>query len=727
MHGAPVCRSSDTPVTRVDTAARKRRQSGKPGAVAMPLAWLVPDSIRREGADSIRRARAVLFSGTATALVAWYAAWNQRAQGFPRLALLCLGVGSIGALAAAAVWVTGRWRASGVALAAALFAALGSTILISGGELLTPSFLLALVPMLATLTLGVRWGIGMAAAGVTLLVVNQRLVAAGVDFPLSVPHDVAARGAQRGALIFQVLLAVVAVIVESLRSIHVREASESAARYDALGAQSHDLLFELDTSGRVRFASPRHCEALGWPADASLDADGPAFVHTDDAGRFAAVLEEALVHGAAQGEPVRLSVADGGWRWFEPSITAYTLPNQEQRLVVVVRDLTERRRLDEQLRQSQKMDAIGQLAGGVAHDFNNLLMVMGSYAEQLVRRLPAGDDRIAAEEIARAAERGELLTRQLLAVSRPSSARPRRIVVNDVVEGLRRMLARLIGEDVVMELSLDPALPAVVADPGHIEQILVNLATNARDAMPRGGTLRITTSARDGQVRLEIADTGVGMDDATRERVFEAFFTTKDRRRGTGLGLYVVYSLVGVMQGTVQVESSPNVGTTVAIQLPAVDGAAVTPVVPAALGEAEMTGGDETVLIVEDRPEVRALVRTTLEGVGYTVLEASDGVAGLDLVGRHPGAIDLVVSDVVMPRMSGPEMAEQLRRCRPGIRVLFMSGHPERARHLAGALHDATLLMKPILPSDLCRHVRAALDGVPADAGAASDELAPRL
>jgi len=693
----------------------------------MPLAWLVPDSIRREGADSIRRARAVLMAGTVTALVSWYAAWNQHVQGFPRLALLCVGLGAVGASAAAAVWITGRWRAAGAVLATGLFVTLGSVISISGGELLTASFLLALVPMLTTLTLGVRWGLGTAAAGVTLLLVNQSLVAAGVDFPLSVPHDVAARSAQRGALIFQILLTVVAVVVESLRSMHLREASESEVRYDALGAQSHDLLFELDTSGRVRFASPRHCEALGWSTDAFLGSEAPAFVHTDDAERFGAVLDEALVNGAAQGAPVRLSAADGTWRWFEPSITAYALPNQEQRLVVVARDLTERRRLDEQLRQSQKMDAIGQLAGGVAHDFNNLLMVVGSYAEQLVRRLPAGDDRMAADEIARAAERGELLTRQLLAVSRPSSARPRRIVVNDVVEGLRPMLARLIGEDVVMELSLAPALPAVVADPGHLEQILVNLATNARDAMPRGGALRITTSARDGRVRLDVTDTGAGMDEATRERVFEAFFTTKDRRRGTGLGLYVVYSLVGVMQGAVQVESSPGRGTTVAIELPAASGAVPDVIAPTPLGEIEMMGGDETVLVVEDRPEVRSLVRTTLEGVGYTVLEASDGVAGLDLVARHPGEIALVLSDVVMPRMSGPEMAEQLRRRRPGIRVLFMSGHPERARHLAGSLHDATLLMKPILPSDLCRHVRAALDGAPTAAGSASDALAPRI
>jgi CheY-like chemotaxis protein len=212
------------------------------------------------------------------------------------------------------------------------------------------------------------------------------------------------------------------------------------------------------------------------------------------------------------------------------------------------------------------------------------------------------------------------------------------------------------------------------------------------------------------------------MDEETRERVFEAFFTTKDRRRGTGLGLYVVYSLVGVMQGTVRVESSPGRGTTVAIELPAVAGAAAA--APAPLGEAEMAGGDETVLIVEDRAEVRGLVRTTLEGVGYTVLEAADGIAGLDLAARHPGRIDLVVSDVVMPRMSGPEMAEELRRRRPGIRVLLMSGHPERARHLMGALPDATLLMKPILPSDLCRHVRAALDGGPPETGAGPAALA---
>jgi hypothetical protein len=679
--------------------------------VPVTIASVVPPSVRHAGPDAVRRARAVLLTGVLAAGVSAYIAWNQAAHGERRLALLAAVIGLVGLAVPAGIWATGSWRPFGILLCAVLFGGIGTAILATGGLMPAPSYLLALVPLFAMLTLGPAWGVGTAAAGVALLWITNRLAASGMEFPVAVTDEAVARATYRGALIFQALLTIIAFMLEWLRVELVHEASESEARYGALGAQSNDLLFELDVVGRVRFVNPRHCEALGWPPGALIGADVPAFVHGDDAGRFTAILVEALEHGAAQGMPVRLCAPDGAWRWFEPSVTAYTTSDGNRRLVAVARDLTERVRLEEQLRQSQKMDAIGQLAGGVAHDFNNMLMVVGSYAEQLLRKLPAGPDRVAAEEIARAAERGELLTRQLLAVSRPDAAHPRPIVLNDVVEGLRRLLARLITEDVPMELSLDPDLPAVIADPGHVEQILVNLATNARDAMPRGGVLRIRTSTDDGRVRLEVTDTGIGMDDATRERAFEAFFTTKERGRGTGLGLYVVYSLVGLMRGAVRVDSSRGHGTTVVIELPAVAGEAAA-AARAAFGEAEMAGGDETVLVVEDRDEVRALVRNTLEGVGYTVLEAPDGVAGLDLVGRHPGAIDLVVSDVVMPRMSGPEMAEALRARRPGTRVLFMSGHSERARHVADSFDGAALVMKPILPSDLCRQVRAVLDRV---------------
>jgi PAS domain S-box-containing protein len=505
--------------------------------VPLTLASLVPAGVRRAGPDAVRRARAVMLAGVLTAGVSGYVAWNQAAQGAPKLALPAGLIGLIGLAITPGIWLTGVWKALGILLCGVLFGGIGTVIVLTGGAMPAPSYLLAVVPLFAMLTLGPAWGVAAATACTGLLWLTHRLAVGGVEFPVVVPPDVVARSTYRGAIIFQGLLTLIAFVLESLRADLVREASESEARYGALGAQSNDLLFELDVSGRVRFANSRHCEALGWSPDALIGSDLPAFVHRDDAGRFTAILVEALERGGAQGVPVRLCAPDGSSRWFEPSVTAYTTSDGHRRLVAVARDLTERVRLEEQLRQSQKMDAIGQLAGGVAHDFNNLSMVVGSYAEQLVRKLPAGPHRIAAEEIARAAERGEILTRQLLAVSRPETAHPRPIVLNDVVDGLRRMLARLITEDVVMELSLDRALPAGIADPGHVEQIVVNLATNARDAMPRGGALRIRTSAGDGRVRLEVTDTGVGMDDATRERVFEAFFTTKERGRGTGLGL----------------------------------------------------------------------------------------------------------------------------------------------------------------------------------------------
>jgi CheY-like chemotaxis protein len=358
------------------------------------------------------------------------------------------------------------------------------------------------------------------------------------------------------------------------------------------------------------------------------------------------------------------------------------------------------------------MEAIGQLAGGVAHDFNNLLTVISGYADELACGQPPGSDaQAAAAEILKAAEQGEALTRRLLGVSRPGESRRSAVDLNRVVTEIERMLARLLGEQVVLQLELEPALPAVVADPSHLEQILVNLAVNARDAMPRGGTLRIETGLRDGMVRLEVSDTGIGMDPQTRQRIFEAFFTTKPRGHGTGLGLSVVYSLVKDMAGAIWAESEHGRGTRMIVELPAAPesvhgGETRDPLPPSTRRDV----GHETVLVAEDGDPVRYLVNRALEDAGYRVLTARDGQEALEIADSFPQPIDLVVSDVVMPRLGGFDLVRRLRAARPGTRFLFISGHPEQTGAPSTDLADVPLLAKPFRPAELCRRVRSVLD-----------------
>ncbi len=389
----------------------------------------------------------------------------------------------------------------------------------------------------------------------------------------------------------------------------------------------------------------------------------------------------------------------------------------------IVRDVTERRRLEEQLRQSQKMEAVGRLAGGVAHDFNNLLTVIMGHGELVLGR--AGLDEASRrdlEEIGKAAARAGMLTRRLLAFSRRQVVRPRVLELNDVVADMEKLLRRLIGEDVELLTELDPAAGRILADPGQLEQVLMNLAVNARDAMPQGGRLVVRTAAaqlepacagalglRPGRyARLAVSDSGTGMDEQVRARLFEPFFTTKEPGKGTGLGLSTVYGIVSQFGGAIQVESAPGRGSEFIIYLPQEERPAEGP--EGRLHEG-LPGGRETVLLVEDEDTVRAVARDTLRRCGYAVLEARDGAEALALAASHPSAIQLVIADVVMPGMSGPDLVARLSRERPGIRVLYVSGHPEPELLPAGALDPSTpLLQKPFTPEALARAARGALD-----------------
>jgi two-component system, cell cycle sensor histidine kinase and response regulator CckA len=387
-------------------------------------------------------------------------------------------------------------------------------------------------------------------------------------------------------------------------------------------------------------------------------------------------------------------------------------------------DISKIKRLEEQFRQAQKMEAVGRLAGGVAHDFNNLLTVINGYGEMVMNRLPAGDPaRDMLRQVVAAGDRAAGLTRQLLAFSRKSIIEPRILDLKVVVADVDKMLRRLIGEDIEMAVVSDPEVGAVTADAGQIEQVIVNLVVNAGDAMPKGGRLTIEvrdavldeTYARDHPdaqagryVLLAVSDTGCGIDEPTMARIFEPFFTTKGER-GTGLGLATVHGIVKQSGGHVAVYSEVGRGTTFKVYLPHME-QRPTSAKPHLQPEV-LPRGSETVLFVEDEAGVRALSRHVLQECGYTVLEARDGVEAVRIAVQHQGRIDLLVTDVVMPRLGGREVAEQLATTHPGAKVLFLSGYTDDAVVRHGILQaQVAFLQKPFRPASLVMKVREVLD-----------------
>jgi PAS domain S-box-containing protein len=394
--------------------------------------------------------------------------------------------------------------------------------------------------------------------------------------------------------------------------------------------------------------------------------------------------------------------------------------------VAVMRDVSERRRVELQLRQAQKMEAVGRLSGGVAHDFNNLLSVIIGFSEQLLSKLPA-DERLLryGREILKAAQRGASLTRQLLAFSRQQILRPRVVSLNATIADMERMLVRLIGEDIELITSLDPQLGWIEIDPGQLEQVIMNLAVNARDAMPHGGRLVITTANVDltpadakrcefpavpgCYVQLVFTDAGTGMDADTLAHIFEPFFTTKPMDRGSGLGLATVYGVVEQSKGYISVDSRLGEGTTFTILLPRTSAGVSSQAV--AEDPAASPTGRETLLLVEDDDAARELTSEVLEDLGYQVIAASNGVEALDAAARHAGRIDLLLSDVVMPKLGGRELAQHLRDARPQLRVIFMSGYTADTvlrQGIAGG--EETFLQKPFGVQQLGRIIRETLD-----------------
>jgi PAS domain S-box-containing protein len=462
-------------------------------------------------------------------------------------------------------------------------------------------------------------------------------------------------------------------------------------------------------------------QMMGYASPAEVLAQ-PAVAFHEDARAREAFLEQLRREGSLVNHEMKLRRKDGTDLWVIENVSVLRAEDERGEVILgTLFDMTERRKLEEQLLQSQKMEAIGRLAGGIAHDFNNILTAVSGYTELLIGQLAAGDPRReSAEEIRQAGHRAAALTQQLLAFSRRQVLEPRVLDLNAVIATMERMLRRVIGEDIELTTSLSTGLWRTRADPAQIEQAILNLVVNARDAMPRGGQLTLETAnveldakysggAPGPHVMLAVSDNGVGMDPEQQARLFEPFYTTKDRGKGTGLGLSTTYGVVKQSGGSIWVYSERGQGTTFKIYLPRseqpLDEPAESPAPAAPLN------GTETALLVEDEPEVRGLVEKILRMYGYTVLSAASPAEAIALSKGRPAAIDILVTDVIMPGMNGRELSRILAASRPELRVLYMSGYTDAVIAQQGILEPGTAFVsKPFTPDVLARKVREVLD-----------------
>jgi two-component system cell cycle sensor histidine kinase/response regulator CckA len=507
----------------------------------------------------------------------------------------------------------------------------------------------------------------------------------------------------------------------------VTEAKETQAVLAALFEATPDFVGISDAmDGHFLFLNRAARRMAGRGKEEDLSAMRLDDLHPASAMRIlrSEGIPSALQNGSWEGESAVLN-SEGREIPVSQVIVAHRAPAGGLRFIsTVMRDLTERKRLEEQLRQAQKMDAIGRLAGGLAHDFNNLLTVISGYSEIVLMSLPAADPmRQSVQAISDAGARAASLTRQLLTFSRQTVVEPKVLDLNEVVREAERMLQRLIGEDVLLTTVLEPVLNSVKVDPALFGQVLMNLVVNARDAMPTGGSLTIETrnvnwerdyAATHPQIEaghyvmLAATDTGSGMTPEASARIFEPFFTTKEVGKGTGLGLAVVHGIIKQSNGHIEVYTELGVGTTFKIYLPAVE--EQVSVVNAVDGGKWM-GGAETILLVEDERAVRGLALQAFQSHGYKVLTATDGCDAMRVAEEYHGPIDLLVTDVVMPRMGGRQLAEALRAALPKMKVLFTSGYTDDAVVRHGILQkEVSFLQKPYTPLSLTRKVRAVLD-----------------
>lgn len=510
---------------------------------------------------------------------------------------------------------------------------------------------------------------------------------------------------------------------------------ESEERFRQMAENIREVFWMTNADlSQVLYVSPAYEEIWGRSCQSWYDHPKSFLdaVHAEDSERIRSSFLDGVRESDFHNE-FRIERPDGSVRW----ILDHSFPIRDSqgrvcRLAGIARDVTEVKRLEVQFRQAQKMEAIGRLAGGVAHDFNNLLMIIRGRCEMLLADLKGQDPLLKqVEEIHWASDRAASLTGQLLAFSRKQVMQPRILDLDGVVKGAEKMLRRLIGEDIDLRVEVHPDLGRIKADPGQVEQVLMNLAVNARDAMPEGGELTIhagnvdyAESVDDGEsasrpgdyVLISVRDQGIGMSDEVKARIFEPFFTTKEVGKGTGLGLATVYGIVKQSGGTISFESELSQGTTFHVFLPRVsqseerDSSAVDSLHPT-------DSGWETVLLVEDEEGVRALTAQFLKLEGYKVLEAEDGGKALELSRRHAGDIHLLLTDMVMPGMSGPQLADRMLQSRPDVKILFVSGYTDDTIARNGGLEGAPFLQKPFSRGELVGKIRKVLDADAVPAG----------
>jgi PAS domain S-box-containing protein len=489
------------------------------------------------------------------------------------------------------------------------------------------------------------------------------------------------------------------------------EAQASQQQFQQLAEAIDEVIWMIDArTGHRLYISPAYEKVWGRPPaelwaspDAWMDA-----IHPDDRERVARTFRGAAPRDTYD-ERYRIVRPDGAVRWIRDK--AFPIRNERgevTRLAGIAQDITDVLAVGEKLQQAQKLESIGLLAGGVAHDFNNILCAITANAEMLAEEMTASDPRGEwVSEIQIAAERASGLTRQLLAFSRKQIVKPVVLDLNETVDDARRMLRRMLGEDIALRVAVDPDVGRVLVDPGQIVQVLMNLCVNARDAMGTGGSIFIETRAENGAAVLIVSDTGPGMTDDVKAHAFEPFFTTKPVGKGTGLGLAVVHGIVEQAGGSIELESELGKGTSFRIRLPVVgrEASAETEVVwsPAA--------GSETILLVDDDEPLRVACARSLEKLGYRVIQARDGIDGLRVLRRCGREIDLLVTDVVMPNMNGPQLVAAAAREVPGLRVLYTSGYPGDELDQRGVERgDVALLEKPFRPHALARKIRELVD-----------------
>ena len=570
--------------------------------------------------------------------------------------------------------------------------------------------------------------------------------ARGLDIPFifvsgTMGEDLAARALEAGAgdaLTKGNLRRLVPVIRRELREFGERSARReteaalraSEASYSALVERAPLGIYRSTPTGRFLSANAALARMLGYDSpEHLLTLDMARDVYADPEERRRLVEQDTYTDRVYDELEATWKRKDGARIRVQLSVRASRdKDGRVEFYEAFVRDITTQRQLEAQLAQAQKMEAIGRLAGGVAHDFNNLLTVILSYSDLLLEDLPAGSaDRDDVTQIRKAAQGASELTRQLLAFSRQQVLQPKVVDLNTAVSGIERLLARVLREDIKLRCALAPDAGTIRVDPGQLEQVLMNLAVNARDAMPQGGLLTIETAnvdldaeylqahamAKPGRyVMLAVTDTGVGMDAATQARIFEPFFTTKEVGKGTGLGLATVQGIVQQSGGFIWVYSEPDHGTVFKIYLPLVD----EPVSQTERATAEDTRGTETVLVAEDVTAVRAVTREMLRRYGYTVLEAADGATALEVAANFKEPIHLLLTDVVMPDLNGRDLAARLQAARADLKVLFMSGYTDDAVVRHGILQQGiAYLQKPFTPESLARKVRTVLDAEGAD------------